>query len=98
MAEEFLNGADVVAVLEEVGGEAVAKGVRGNAFVDFGRARSFFNGFLKGGFVNVVTAEKSGFRVFGKNSRPYCTRLVAPIITASLGEIDTCIMVSRYEL
>ena len=32
--EEFLDGADVVAVLEKLGGEGVAEGVRGDGFVE----------------------------------------------------------------
>ena len=47
VTEKFLDGADIVAVLEEVGGEGVAKGVRGNGFVNFGESGSLFDGFLK---------------------------------------------------
>ena len=34
MPQEFLHGADVVAVFEQVGGKAVAEGVRTNPFGD----------------------------------------------------------------
>ena len=48
VAEEFLDGADVVAALEEVGGEGVAEGVGRNALVDFrqasGQLRPFHHG------------------------------------------------------
>jgi hypothetical protein len=56
VAEKFLNGADVVAVLKQVGGEGVAEGVRGNVFVDFCGLGSSANGFLEEGGVGVVTA------------------------------------------
>ncbi len=46
VSEEFLDGADVVAILKEMGGEAVAEGVRGNAFVYFGGMDGLFYGAL----------------------------------------------------
>ena len=46
MAEEFLNGADVVPVLEEMGGEGMAKGVAGDALLDFGFGGGFLDGSL----------------------------------------------------
>ena len=42
MAEEFLYSADVVTVLQKVGGEGMAKGVTTDAFLD----ACFFGGFL----------------------------------------------------
>ena len=54
MPEEFLYGANVVAVLEEVGGEAVAEGVRGDGFVYFCLLGGFSNGFLQYAGVEVV--------------------------------------------
>jgi len=35
VAEEFLDGADVVIVLQEMGGEGVTEGVGGNALLQF---------------------------------------------------------------
>jgi hypothetical protein len=46
VTEEFLNGTDVVAVLEQVGGEGVAEGVATAMFRDFGTADGISNGFL----------------------------------------------------
>jgi len=63
-----LNCADVVACLEEVGGEGVTEGVRGDVFVDLGEAGGFFDGFLHGGFAKMMAAGNSSTRVFGKIS------------------------------
>ena len=57
VAEEFLDGSDIVAGLEEVGGEGVAEGVGGDVFVDFCEAGGFLDGALNGGFVDVVAAD-----------------------------------------
>ena len=46
VAEEFLDGADVVAALEEVGGEGVAEGVATDALRDGCRSHGLFEGFL----------------------------------------------------
>jgi hypothetical protein len=54
VAEEFLDGMDVVAVLEQVGGEGVAKGVATDTFVDFGAAHGGFQRFLDAAGVEVV--------------------------------------------
>ena len=66
VAKEFLDGADVVAVLEEVGGETMAKGVGADTFLYFGFLGGFFDGFLEGSFVDVVTLDDAGVGVFGK--------------------------------
>jgi len=50
-----------------MGSKAVAKGVRGDTFVDFGNAGGFFNRCLNGSFMNMVATEQAGLRVFGKN-------------------------------
>jgi len=46
VAQKFLDGADVIAVLEQVGGEAVAKGVRPHRFDDAGLLSGFAHRFL----------------------------------------------------
>jgi hypothetical protein len=66
VSEEFLNRSDVVTVLKEMSGETVAKGVRGNPFLNSGESGGFFDGFLKGGFVDVVTLGDAGARILGK--------------------------------
>jgi hypothetical protein len=66
VAEEFLDGADVVAVLEEVGGEGVAEGVAVDALLDFGLAGGVGDGFLEGVLVAVVAAGEAGAGVDGE--------------------------------
>ncbi len=56
MAEEFLYSADVVAALEEVGGEGMAEGMGCDAFGDAGGACCFPDGLLEAAFVGVVAA------------------------------------------
>jgi hypothetical protein len=65
VAEELLNGADVVTVLEEVGGKAVAEGVAARVLVDAGVADGLFDGALEGGFSGMVPADPAGARVNG---------------------------------
>jgi len=64
VAEQFLHGANVVAILEQVGGETVAEGVRGDAFVDFCGLGGGFDGFLESSFVDVVALGDAGAGVF----------------------------------
>jgi len=49
VTEEFLDCPDIVAIFEEVGGEAVAEGVRGDRFVDAGEASGLFDCLLEAG-------------------------------------------------
>ena len=46
MTEQFLDGADIVAVLQEVGGKGMAEGVTTNPFCDFGVSDGLLKGFL----------------------------------------------------
>ena len=64
VSEEFLNCADVVAVLEQMGGKGMAKRVRRNVFVDFCAAGGFPDGFLNHCFMQMMTAGKPGPFVF----------------------------------
>jgi hypothetical protein len=45
VAEEFLNGTNIVTVLQQAGGEAVTEGMGGNGFVNFGELSSLPNCF-----------------------------------------------------
>jgi len=54
VAEEFLNGADVVAILEQVGREGMAEGVTGGPIRDAAAPDGIASGGLNGGFVQVV--------------------------------------------
>ena len=59
VTEEFLDGADVVTVLEKVGGEGMAKGVATDALGDVGLADSLLEGFLEAAFVQVVADNRA---------------------------------------
>ena len=54
MAEELLDGADVVATFEEVRGEGVTEGVAGDAFVEASFCRCTLHGPLENAFVQVM--------------------------------------------
>lgn len=54
VAEKLLNGADVVAVLQQMGGERVAEGMAGGALCDVALADSLANRLLDGRRVQVV--------------------------------------------
>ena len=54
MAKELLDGADVVASFEEVGGEGVAEGVAGGMLGDGCALNGGVEGALDDGFVEVV--------------------------------------------
>ena len=54
VAEELLDGADVVAAFEEVGGEGVAEGVAGDSFGEVRFGGRSFDGALEDAFVEVV--------------------------------------------
>jgi hypothetical protein len=63
MAEELLDGADVVASIQQVGGEAVPQAVAACLFGEARRAHGVVEGALEDGFVKVVTEEPSGVPV-----------------------------------
>lgn len=65
MAEEFLDGADIVAGFEEMGGEGVAKGVATDGFGDLGELDSGADGALEDLFVEVMAAGFAGARING---------------------------------
>jgi hypothetical protein len=60
VAQQLLDGADVVAVLQEVGGERVPEGVARGGLGDSGAADRILPRPLKDGFVEVVTATLAG--------------------------------------
>jgi len=63
VSEEFLHGADVVSVLQKVGGETVAKGVGFDLFVVARKFCGFTDGFLQDGFIEMMAANRSRLRV-----------------------------------
>ena len=60
VAQELLDGADVVAVLEQVGGEAVAKRVWGDGLGDVGSSGGLAHGPLDQGLVDMVATGLAG--------------------------------------
>ena len=65
MAEEFLDGADVVAIFEQVGGEGVAEGVATDGLIDACQFGRFSDGSLRAAFAEVMAAYHAGAGVFG---------------------------------
>ena len=60
VTEEFLNGADIITALEEVGGKAMTESMGCNTFVYPGKAGGHPDRFLQGSFVDVMPASNSG--------------------------------------
>src|SRR5439155_16843890 len=56
VAEQFLDRADVVALLEQMGGEGVTESVAGRRLREAGGADRFLDGPLENGFVEMMTA------------------------------------------
>ncbi len=65
VAEQVLHGADVVAGIEHMGGEAVAKGVGRDGFFDLGEVGGAADGLLEGGAAEVVAPGDAAPRVDG---------------------------------
>jgi len=66
VADEFLDGADVVAGFQEVDGEGVAEGGAGDGFGDAGQLGCFSDGSLGAAFAEVVAAGFAGAGVNGE--------------------------------
>ena len=54
MSEQLLNGADVGAALEQVGGEGMAKGMCADVLREPGTANGHFDGFVDDAGINVM--------------------------------------------
>ena len=65
VAEEFLYGADVVAVLEEMGGKGMAQGVAGYFFVEPCFFSRFFDPFLNISVGEMVAVMQTTSWIFG---------------------------------
>ena len=63
VAEELLDGADVFAVLEQVGRKRVAQGVAADLLGDPGGLDGELHGALSGGLVEVVASPMAGFGI-----------------------------------
>ena len=60
MPEQFLDGPDIIAILQEVGREGMAECVRCDPLFYPGELGGFADGTLDGGFVDVVALDLSG--------------------------------------
>ena len=56
VTEQFLHGANVIAILKEMSSKAMPQGMAGDAFSNGGVPRSFFYSPLEAGRVDMVTA------------------------------------------
>ncbi len=98
VAEELLDGAEVAAVLEEMGGEGVAKGMAGGPLRNSRREDGSAHGLLKDGLVQVVPAALSALLVSvevcgGKDPLPawFCVDAATrPRVARSLRKAVTC--------
>jgi len=94
VTEEFLDGANVIPILEEVGGEGVAEGVATDAFLNAGFAGSRFDSALQTGGIQVVTTLFSAARIerasgSGKEVLPdQFTSSVGVFYFEGVGEVD----------
>jgi hypothetical protein len=86
MAEEFLDGADVVAGFEQVGGEGVAEGVAADGLGDAGGAGCAADFLLQAGSIRVMTAEDARARI---DREPIRGKDVLPLPLAGGGRILT---------
>jgi hypothetical protein len=55
MAKQFLDGANVVAGFQEMGGKGMAKSMKGDVFFDARQPGGVFDSLLQAAFVEVVT-------------------------------------------
>jgi hypothetical protein len=63
VAEQFLDGADIIAILQKMGGERVSEGVATDAFAKSRFLGALFHSALEGGFIEVVSALDTAARV-----------------------------------
>ena len=70
MAEQLLNNADVVAVLEQMSGEGMPKRVRTDRFRDPCLSGSRSDCSLQGSCISVVAADDAGARAGGVEEHP----------------------------
>lgn len=75
VAEKFLYGADIIAVLKEMCGEGMAESVRADLFVYFCKFGCPTDGFLQGTGVHVMT---HGLFCIGVNGKVCCREKVLP--------------------
>jgi hypothetical protein len=84
MAEEFLDGADIVAGFEQVGGEGVTEGVATDGLGYAGNAGRPADFLLQAGYIRVMTAEDARARI---DREPVRGKDVLPLPLAGGGGI-----------
>ncbi len=104
VAQEFLDGADVVAGFEEVGGEAVAEGVGCGHFGDSGLEEGGVEGFLDDGGVKVMAAFLLGVAIvpevfLGEEPLPFDFGVgVGVFVVEGVGQADGAYAVGEVDL
>ena len=66
VSKQVLNGADVGAALQQVGGEGVAKGMGADVLRQTGPADRYLDGFVDDAGINMMTACDTRTRVYGE--------------------------------
>ena len=94
VSKQLLDGSNVLTVLEQVGGEGVAEGVRGDTFLDIRKLSGLPDGALQCVSTHVVATENAGSGVNREAGRGE-DKLPDPLTSGEwvfpfkrLGEID----------
>ena len=104
VAQQLLDGSDVVAALQQVGGEGVAERVTGCRFGDARPANGFFHLALYDGGVQVVTATGAGVlgnveAAGGKDPLPGpLGRGLAVLSLEGVGQLDASVSFGKVTL
>ena len=56
VAQQFLHRSDIISICKQMGGEAVAKRMAGDGFIDPGHLRSFLDRFIQTALMNMMTS------------------------------------------
>ena len=92
MAEELLNGSDVVPVLDQTGGEGVPERLAGRALGESGFAHCHLDRLLQKRFAEVVPATLAGFSISvdprGREDLLPSTFPVAEVTETSSGQVE----------
>ncbi len=104
VAEEFLDGADVIVVFEQVGGEGMAEGMAGDALVYTSRYGGCADGPLQAARIQVVATGDAGTWIYRKLigwenvlPEPFAGR-VGIFAVERIGEIDGAIALGQIFL
>lgn len=69
VAEQFLDGADVITTFEQMGGKGMAQGMGRGGFVYTTGSNRLFDGALQSLFMRMVTAHNAGSRITRQSGR-----------------------------